>query len=169
MQRLSLLRSIVAIVFFFSMLGIIFGLPLILMITIFPTKVPFDFNGYILDADKGEVIFLFAVIYAAHCAFTYGIYLLKKTLALFSKRIFFDLKVIMYLDQTGKCFLVSGLFWIVPPFFYYLLANNELKISIDVDGFASPIFSLAMGFFFIVLSEVFLMAKGIKEDNDLTV
>ncbi|OYQ35122.1 hypothetical protein CHU92_11125 [Flavobacterium cyanobacteriorum] len=169
MQRLSLLRSIIGILFFFSMLGVIVGLPLILIVLIFPTKVPFNFNGYLLNADKMEIVFLSAVIYAAHCAFTYGLYLLKKTLALFSKRIFFDQKVIFYLGRTGKSFLISGLLWIVPLFFCYLPADNRVKTNTDADGFAIPIFHLAIGLFFTVLSEVFLMAKKMKEENELTI
>lgn len=169
MKRLSFLKSIVTLVFAGAMIFVFFGLPLILIMALYPTSVPFNFNGHLLDAGHTEIVLLALVMYAGHCAFTYGLYQFKQTLTLFSKRVFFDVRIVQSLDQTGKSFIVAGMLWVIPPFFYRLLAQQTLEIGIDVSGFGSTLFGLSLGLFFIVLSEVFFNAKLLKEETDLTV
>ena len=169
MNRIVFLKSLVSLLFLLCMIAVIFGLPLILILAIFPTKVPFNFNGHLLDADHWSIVILLLILYMGHCAFTYGIYLFKQTLVQFSKRKFFDDKVLRALDQAGKAFIVAGMLWVVPPFFYRLLAEQTFDIGIDVSGFGSSLFSFSIGLFFMVLSDVFFMAKQMKEENDLTV
>lgn len=169
MKRLAFLRILINILFLVCMLIVFFGLPLILIITFSPRSVPFNVNGHAIEASSFELFFLMLVLYLGHCAFTYAIYLFGKTLALFAKKIIFDDKVIAMLDQAGKSFIVAGMLWIIPPFFYRLLAENTLEARLDFTGFGSTIFAISLGLFLMVLSEVFLMAKNIKEENDLTV
>lgn len=169
MRRLPVLKTLIQLLFILCMIAIFFGVPFLLIVIIMPTKVPFNFNGHSLNAGHFEVAFLVATILAGHCLFTYGIYLLKKTLALFEKKRFFDAGVITFFDQSGKAFIAAGMLWIVPPFFYRLLAENTLEISAEFSGISLPFFVLCFGFFLMVLSEIFLVAKTMKEENDLTV
>jgi hypothetical protein len=169
MKRIALLRTLIHILFILCMIAVFFGLPFILILAFFPTKVPFNFNGHLLDAGHSEIVFLFIVLYAGHCVFTYGLYLLKQTLELFSKRKFFDPAVISNLDRLGKTFIASGLLWVVPPFFYRVLAHGEFDMGIEISGFGSPVFVFSLGLFFMVLSEVFSNAKQLKEENELTI
>ncbi len=169
MKRLAFLRILINILFLICMLIVFFGLPLILILTFSPKSVPFNFNGHALEASSFELFFLMLVLYLGHCAFTYAIYLFGKTLALFSKKIIFDDKVVVMLDQAGKSFVVAGMLWIIPPFFYRLLAKTAADGHLDFSGFDSTLFVVCLGLFFMVLSEVFLMAKNMKEENDLTV
>ena len=167
MKRLPILRSLVQLLFVLCMIGVFFGLPLTLIVIVAPKRIPFDFFGHTIEANNLEVFFLMLAVYLGHCAFTYGIYLLKRTLTLFSKRKFFDPFVIIWTDQLGKAFIAAGMLWIIPPFFYNFLADTRLSDS--VSGFGIPFFSICLGFLFMVLSEVFLMAKKIKEENDFTI
>jgi hypothetical protein len=169
MKRIAFLKTLVHITFILCMIAVFFGLPFILILAFFPTKVPFNFNGHLIDAGRFEIIFLYLMLYAGHCAFTYGVFLFRKTLELFSKRRFFDPAVITNLDQMGKAFIVCAMLWTVPPFFYHLLAHGEFDMEIGFSGFESPFFIFSLGLFFIVLSEVFFNAKQLKEENDLTV
>lgn len=166
MRRLPILKTLVNILFGVCLILIFFGFPLLLITIVFPTEVPFDFFGRSLNANHFEVVFLLATVLLGHSAFTYGIYLFRKTLDLFAKKKFFNAEVITLFDQSGKAFIAAGMLWIVPPFFYQLLANNEFSVGIDL---GVPFFAIALGFFFMVLSEIFLVAKAQKEENDLTV
>lgn len=166
MRRLPILKILVNILFAICLILIFFGFPMLLITIVFPTKVPFEFFGKSLNANHFEVVFLMATVLLGHSAFTYAIYLFRKTLDLFSKKKFFHSDVIMLFDQSGKSFIAAGMLWIIPPFFYQLLANNEFNIAFDL---GLPFFAFALGFFFMVLSEVFLIAKAQKEENDLTV
>jgi len=170
MKRLETLRILIALLFFVSMLGVVFGLPMIIMVALMPDRVPFEIGGNLVShAHLVESVLLFIVLYVGYCSFTYGVYLLKKLLANFSKRVIFDTSNITLLDQIGKSFIVTAMLWAVPPFFYKIYAESRLEIGINFDGFGSPMFIASLGLFFMVLSEVFLMAKGMKEDADLTI
>jgi len=47
-----------------------------------------------------------------------------------------------------------------------MISQHEFGIDI---GFGPFVYLLALGLFFTVLSEVFTIAKRIKEENDLTI
>jgi len=169
MKRLAFLKTIVTISFILCMIGVFFGLPFILLVALFPDTVPFKFNGQLAGAAGMQAIFLLSIIYAGHCAFSYGIYQLKATLELFYKKIFFDNRIITALNLSGRAFIIAALVWVVPTFFYNVIANGDFEMDLNFSGFGSTFFSLSIGLFFIVLSEVFANAKQLKEENDLTV
>lgn len=172
MKKLWLLKSLIDILFFFAVIGIIFGLPMILMIAIMPEQVPFDFtvsvnDEIVTDTTSWEIVLSMIIMYTGYAFQVYAIYLFRKTLILFRKRIIFDTAVIRNFDQMGRAILI-GYALILVPVIYFALTNSPIRIEMEFmihDSLLIP----GLGLFFIVLSEVFLMAKGIKEDNDLTV
>lgn len=172
MRKLWLLKSLIDILFFFAVIGIFFGLPMILMIAIMPEQVPFDFtvsvnDEIVTDTTSWEIILSMIIMYTGYAFQVYAIYLFRKTLILFRKRIIFDIAVIRNFDQMGRAILI-GYALILVPVIYFTLTNSPIEIKLEFmihDSLLIP----GLGLFFIVLSEVFLMAKGIKEDNDLTV
>jgi hypothetical protein len=139
------------------------------MVAFMPIKIPFLMNGHAVNASKAEIVIIMLALYAGYCSFTYGIYLFRKVLKLFSVRKIFDSNVVIYFEKIGKAFIVSSILWATVPFFYKLYAESKLELGFATDGFGSALFSASLGLFFMVLSEVFLMAKNIKEENDLTV
>ena len=52
------------------------------------------------------------------------------------------------------------------PLFLY---NTLIEGTIEIDFGTDSIFIIGLSLFFMVLSDVFRMAKKIKEENDLTV
>jgi hypothetical protein len=52
---------------------------------------------------------------------------------------------------------------------YRLFTTDGIKISFDAEWISYVLFTGSLALFFTVLSEVFQMAKNIKEENDLTV
>ncbi|GGB78404.1 hypothetical protein GCM10007424_18160 [Flavobacterium suaedae] len=166
MRRLSTLKTIVDILFVFAMIAVIFGLPLILMLIIIPEQVPITFSEGRSPSGIDFIGFLF-FIYVGYLFFVYALYLFRKTLELFRKRIFFDNRVIKNLDQTGKAILIGVVIMIIPAI---LLRLTESPIELEVNiGLNDTLITAGLGLFFIVLSDVFAMAKKHKEDSDLTV
>ena len=91
-----------------------------------------------------------------------------KLLVHFSKRQIFEDAPITLLDTIGKYFVLASLLTGVPAFIYNITVKNETKISFG-GAFDSFLFTASLGLFFMVLSEVFKIAKNMKEENDLTV
>ena len=150
MRRLSLLKTVTDILFVFAMIGVIFTLPLILMVAVIPEQVPFTLNG---DAEslKGktewELIIFLLIIYIGYLFLVYALYLFKKTLVLFQKRIIFDA---------------------LAPMIFFALTDNPVQLKVSF-GLNESLLIAGLGLFFMVLSEVFLMAKNLKTENELTV
>ncbi|QEE48550.1 DUF2975 domain-containing protein [Flavobacterium alkalisoli] len=166
MKRLSTLKTITDILFVLAVIPAIFGLPFILMAAIMPERIPFKLNGDEFATINGaELIISLLVIYLSYALAVYALYLFKKVLESFKKKRFFDEVVILSFNQMGKALLLSWTIGILPSL-YYNLVDGSIKISI---GFSDSLFTLGLGFFFIVLSDVFLMAKKQKEENDLTI
>ena len=166
MKRLSTLKTITDILFVLAVIPAIFGLPFILMAAIMPERIPFKLNGDEFATINGaELIISLLVIYLSYALAVYALYLFKKVLESFKKKRFFDDVVILSFNQMGKTLLLSCIIGVL-PFIYYSLTQKPIKINI---GFSDSLFTLGLGFFFIVLSDVFLMAKKQKEENDLTI
>ena len=170
MRRLSTLKTIVDILFVFAMIAVVFGLPLILMLIIIPEQVPFKWStpkGIDLEPLSWEYIICMFSSYIGYAFFVYALYLFRKTLDLFRKRVFFDDRVIKYFDQTGKAILIGVMIFFAIAVLLQFTGNPiEMEISI---GLNDTLITAGLGLFFIVLSDVFAMAKKHKEDNDLTV
>lgn len=170
MRRLSTLKTIVDILFVLAMIGLIFLLPLILMLIIIPEQVPFKWStpeGVDLEPKSPELIICMFSSYIGFAFFVYALYLFRKTLDLFKRRIFFDDRVIKNFDQTGKAIIIAVMIFFATAI---LLRFTSNPISLELDfGLNSSLMTAGLGLFFIVLSDVFAMAKRHKEDNDLTV
>lgn len=162
MKRLQLLKVIVTIAFVILMIGLFFGLPFILILAIAPNQVPFTFSS------RWSPVLMLSFLYVVYGIITYGVYRFKTTLELFSKKIFFDDRVIHSLNHTGISFIAAALLSIVVPFLYTLFVLGTLEVTAGLSS-GSPVFILGLGLFFIVLAEVFANAKKLKEENDLTV
>ncbi|WP_294733900.1 DUF2975 domain-containing protein [uncultured Flavobacterium sp.] len=170
MRKLLLLKSVVDILFVLAMIGVIFMLPLILMVAAIPEQVPFKFTSEIemvAGRTQWELIISLVMVYVGYVFLVYGLFLFKKTLVLFQKRIIFDNRVIKNFDQMGKAILIGYFITLVPMIFFSLTENPvEVKLSF---GLNESFLIVGLGLFFIVLSEVFQMGKNLKEESELTV
>jgi len=169
MKRLPILQVLVKILFVLCIIVVFFGLPFIISLAFFPGRIPFKINNEPVTNITTEVLLLMLITYVGHCFFTYAIYLFKQTLFLFSKKVIFDHRIIKFLDQTGKALLIAAVLWIIPPFVLKTIYEGNMSLGLSFEGFDSGLYTISLGLFFMVLSEVFLIAKNIKEENDLTV
>ncbi|WP_051200348.1 DUF2975 domain-containing protein [Flavobacterium subsaxonicum] len=167
MKNLSLLKTLTKILFVLCLIGIFFYVPFILMVAVFPESVPVKINGEAATTTTVETLILMLALGIGFAFFTYALYLFKNVLELFQKKKIFHDDVIKNFNQIGKAIII-GYFIMVLSYVGYCLAAQKL-IEISAEGFNQSILTVGLGLFFMVLSEVFLMAKNIKEENDLTV
>lgn len=170
MKKLHLLKALVDLFFFFS---VIVTVAFLIFVPMFlfssePLDIPVKIGGEkILIMNLNEKLILLAYT-IAFGFFVYGIFLFRKVLNHFSKREIFEDSVISLLDKIGKFFLLSSLITAIVHFFSKIYLEGQVELGIS-SGFDSFLFSASLGLFFMVLSEVFAIGKNIKEENELTI
>lgn len=170
MKKLQILKTVLDIFFVFLIIAII-AMFIFIPYIIYSDEVidiPLKINGVNVVAKDWSTKMLLMLCFVAYCFFVYGIFQLRKVMVLFSKRIIFDYQVVQLLNQVGKCFLAASLITSIPLFIYNLIHRSHADIEFG-GGFSSFLFSASLGLLFMVLSEVFNIAKNLKEENDLTV
>lgn len=179
MRKLKILKALVDLFFFLSVIAMV-AVVLVLPI-MFTTKdvvdIPITIGGHVFLLSSNDLTNLTSNIelkgilpflVMAYFGFVMGIFYLRKLLSLFEKKIIFEQESILLLYKIGEWFLYSSLFTAVPLFIYNLLYNKNVNLDLS-SGFSSFLFTLSLGLFFMVLSEVFTIAKNMKEENELTV
>lgn len=170
MKSLNLLKALIDLFLFFSVLGGLTVLIIVPMKLISPDfEIPITIKGV---AVTGSDWFSLAVILLAGIGaffFIYAIFLIRKILILFLRREIFSDTVVGYFKLGGKCIIVSALLTSVPMFFYNMVQRNHLGIDFMGGGFDSLLLSVSLGLLFIVIGEIFQHAKKMKEENELTV
>jgi hypothetical protein len=63
---------------------------------------------------------------------------------------------------------LASLFTGLPLLFYKIIHEGNIEIEFG-GGFSSFLFTSSLGLFFMVLSDVFKIAKTMTDDNELTV
>lgn len=168
MRKLSILKAIVD--FFW-----IVSLPLIPMLFIFIGFVIFDnsLDGFPIKMNGIEIKSfdrlskaILITLMSSYLILMYCVFLFKKVLRYFSKINLFDNVVIYNLNNIGIWLVVAAFLQGVPTFIYKILYKQKLELEI---GFSSFLIMLCFGLFFMVLSEVFKVAKFAKQENDLTI
>ncbi len=170
MKKLQLLKTVLDFFFVFSIIAII-ALFIFIPYIIGSDEVidiPLKINGVNVVANDWSTKMLLILCFVAYCFFVFAIFQLRKVMVLFSKRIIFDNQIVLLLNQVGKCFLAASLITSIPLFIYNLTHKSHADIEFG-GGFSSFLFTASLGLLFMVLSEVFNIAKNLKEENDLTV
>lgn len=107
-------------------------------------------------------LLIIAVVYIE----IYSFYLFRKTLRYFQKVQPFHQQVILNFNRVGKLLVFSGIVGIVIVFANQLVLQHKSFFGF---GLSPYLVALCLGLFFMVLSEVFKVAKHAKEENELTV
>lgn len=169
MKRLPILKSFVDILRILLIITLIIGLPYCLILLFAPQTISIElFDVAATDIPVIEVLFITIMIASLYFPI-YALRLLSRTLVYFRDGYFFETEVIFNLNKIGKViiagYLISSLPWIT----YQTFAKPVVIFGDYSDWLTDTLFALALGLFFIVLSEVFRAAKVMKEENDLTV
>jgi hypothetical protein len=83
----------------------------------------------------------------------------------FRKKIIFEENTYQLLDKIGNLVMLSASIYLISDL---LGSFSKSKIGINL-GFGPFLYLMALGLFFKVLSEVFIIGKRIKEDSELTI
>ncbi|MDC1276892.1 DUF2975 domain-containing protein [Algibacter sp.] len=168
MRKLSILKAIVD--FFW-----IISLPLVPLLLIFIGFVIFDnsLDGFPIKVNGIEMVsfdaFSKAILVAlmsSYLILLYCIFLFKKVLRYFKKVKLFDESVINNMNKIGFWLVVAAFLDGVPSLIYKVLYQKKIGFEIGLSPF---LIMLCFGLFFMVLSEVFTIAKHTKEENELTI
>ena len=74
--------------------------------------------------------------------------------------------VITSLKKTGNLLIVSGLISLIVSVIGEMYFNEKVSISF---GLNQHLILICLGLFFLILGEIFKIAKSTKQENDLTV
>ncbi|APY08633.1 hypothetical protein BWZ20_10105 [Winogradskyella sp. J14-2] len=169
MRRLIILKSLVDFVWILSCIP---GIALLAFFSVFMFINPeslrfvFDVNDDVLTSTVTTTQILGLIIIVLIAIGIYCFYLFRKTLRYFQKVKPFHKDVISNFYKIGYLLSAIGLVGFITVFIARLVFSNEFKISL---GLSPYILLICLGLFFMVLSEVFKVAKHAKEENDLTI
>ncbi|MDY0089154.1 MAG: DUF2975 domain-containing protein [Flavobacteriaceae bacterium] len=170
MRKIFILRSILHFMLFFLIMGaigLIIFVPIILFVP--DADIPVKIKGVAVEINNIGAKILLVVSVIAYLLYVYAVFLLKKTISLFIERKIFDNQVIKNLNNIGKLFITVALMMSVPLFLYQVLYTRHIEMELTSYYTDSMLFNVAIGLFFMILSEVFKMAGNLKEENELTI
>lgn len=167
MRKLQVLKTIVDLVFIFSMplvlicIGIAIGVFFIDFETINLkiNTISFNSNDFVSKLFISISSLNYLLLIAA-------LYFFKKVIHYFIRVKIFEEYVINSFLKIGNLLLISGIISLIIAFISRIYLNSEIHFEI---GLNQHIVIICLGLFFIILSEIFKIAKHHKQENDLTI
>lgn len=168
MRKLNFLKAIVDFVWIMSFItfpALIFTFGYIIFSSDEPLGIPIRLIGVEVAVIDQQTKILLVFITIAALLIVYSLFLFRKILKSFQRNKIFDLEVIKNFNMIGILMLLSSLFSGIPAFLIKLL-KKEASFEMGLNPF---VMLFCLGLFFMVLSEVFAIAKKQKEENELTI
>ena len=165
MKKTILFKTLVDILYFLHFIGLL-GIILILPFGIV------NINQANISVEDWSFFNWIIVIISltTYIIFLGGLYYLRKMARFLLSNKHFSNLIISNLKKSGTHFLLTG---VLSLFLIILLWINKLydgKLELVYDiNFMIPLFLMIIGMFFIIQSKTLLLAKNIKEENELTV
>ena len=171
MRKLNFLKLLVHILLIVTCIALMLALLLALVyMFVSPSILKASFDNVIhMVVFNAPLSFKMIVLLLIGVSFVpvYCLYLFRKTLHFFEERKPFDDFVIKTYNRIGNLLLFSGILAIVLSIAFKLLFLESKRI-INL-GISPYLMIVCIGLFFMVLSEVFKIAKETKQENDLTI
>jgi hypothetical protein len=166
MRKLIILKSLVDFVWIIScipMMGILLFFSVYIFINPESLRAILD-----IEVDNTSIIAqIFTLLLIIICFVgIYCVYLFRKTLRYFQQVKPFHIYVIKNFYKIGYLLVIIGFGGTILFFVAQLVLKSELKINL---GMSPYVMLICLGLFFMVLSEVFKVAKHVKEENELTI
>jgi len=168
MRKLNYLRTIINIIWVFAIIATI---AFVVFTILFYASDSLKINGFVFNKIQfdtlsitGQTVLLF-YLFIRQTILLYGLYLFKKILDSFINLQLFTPFVITNFRQIGTILLfISVLNFIVYVFFQiayeHVISSKPLYDNMLI---------LGVGFFFIILSEIFQTSQLMKQENELTI
>ncbi|MFP9114867.1 DUF2975 domain-containing protein [Flavobacterium sp. RHBU_3] len=169
MNRISALKTIVTIAFIISVITVFFGIPFTLILAVAQDRIPQSISNISANHLRGTGAVLYLLLTLGSTVFVaLALRTFKDSLTLFEKRIFFDNRVITQLQKSGKAFVGAAVLTLLSEIASVCFAPAEPGTSGDF-SYGPALLLGGLGLLFLVLGDVFEMARKLKEENDLTV
>ena len=169
MKRLNLLKTFLDLFLFFGGMSLL-GLITIGAFNLFDNApIPLKIKGRPIVLNDLATSILFLVLLISALLFFYAIYLFRENVLFFIRHEIFHERVIVNFRRIGIYLITSQLLAGIALFVFNIIQKNEVGAEVDIGGFDGIFLSIALGLFFIVLAEVFSIAKNLKEENELTI
>lgn len=170
MKKIKILKTLLDFFWYITIVGT-FTVAIIFVFVMFSKnlfKTPIDILGKKIIPSPPETILLILLALFLLGSIFNALFNLRKLIALFDKCIIFDNQNILFLKNIGTSLMVTTLIILISIIVgnFILLNNGVLKGSFP---FGYIFFTAISGLFFLVLSEVFKIAKNMKEERDLTI
>jgi hypothetical protein len=169
MRKLIILKSLVDFVW------IVTCIPMLLLMAFFtvymfvePNTLSTVFNDISFEKNPPNYIKqIFGLLFIGITSVSiYCLFIFRKTLRYFQQVKPFHNDVIDNFYKIGYLLVGVGIGGTIVSFISRLLFRGEVMINI---GFTPYLILICLGLFFMVLSEIFKVAKQAKEENDLTI
>ncbi|APG66053.1 hypothetical protein LPB136_12040 [Tenacibaculum todarodis] len=169
MRKLHILKAIVDFTW-------IFAIPLVMVIIAFiPAIFFYDFGDLNItinsinfnSVDSSMPLKLLLALNALnYLLIIYALYLFRRVLYFFLLVKVFDNKVIQLFNKIGYLLTISGVVTLVLSFLSKLYFEQKMSLEFGLNPY---IVIVCLGLFFMVLGEIFIVAKTAKQENDLTI
>lgn len=167
MRRLNFLKAIIDFTWIMSMITV----PVVIFfigILIFNREqidFPFQINGNEINVIALKDKIIAVLLLCSYLFLLYGLFLFKKILFAFQRRKVFHEENCLNFNKIGITLIIAALISGI-PMFINTIYEGEIKLELGLNGF---ILMIALGLFFMILSELFQIAKKQKEENELTI
>ena len=168
MKKLNILKTIVDLFWILSIITI----PIILLFIGFVLSnnnkdgIPIRIQGILYDEHNFNTKLLIITTTISFSVIVYIIFQFRKILKEFQKTTIFSDKVLEGFNNMGISLLIAAALSGISTFLIPLINSNKFQLEFSLSPF---LLMLCFGLFFMVLSEVFKIAKQAKEENELTV
>lgn len=167
MRKLRILKSLVDFLFITTSCIVpflIIGIPAVFILSE-------NITGDFLKIDIAESIttihkFFVSILLFSYLLIYFTIYKFRLVLSEFVRSRIFSEKVIDSLKKAGNVLMLSGVLMIIAKVGLNLTFNS--KVTLDF-GISTQFLCICFGLFLVVLSEIFNISKGLKQENDLTI
>ncbi len=165
MKKAILFKTLVDILYilhFTGLIGIIFIIPFGIV----------NINQVNMNVEDWNLFYwvIFIASLITYVIFLRGLYYLRKTAKHLLLNKYFSENIIHNLKETGNHFLLTGIILLTLFIAIWVkkLYGGKLELIYD-SNLLIPLFLTIIGMFFIIQSNTLVMAKSIKEENELTV
>lgn len=167
MRKIYILKAIIDFLWIFSMPIVLLIIGLVFAV-FFTDLEALDIKINAIHFNANDIISKTLLIISAlnYLLILASLYFFRKTLRYFLNTKIFDSSVISSFKKIGNLLCISGMISICISFIvrvYY-----QQKVSFEF-GLNEHIVLVCLGLFFLILSEVFKIAKNHKQENDLTI
>tara|TARA_B100000795_G_C22752178_1_gene419915 strand:- start:350 stop:856 length:507 start_codon:yes stop_codon:yes gene_type:complete len=109
---------------------------------------------------------LIAIALSNYLLLMYSLYLFRKSLRYFLSAKIFDVYIIHSFKKIGNAIVLSGIISLIISFVGQIHFKQEISLEFGLNTY---LVLICLGLFFMVLSEIFKIAKTAKQENDLTI